>query len=92
MAWGQQTQTAHCIDCNQQFVSKQVFGQFTKRCDTCKVKKGTAFPTEYYNFKKQQEKRFDPSYGLNKPCTSSTGHDVNPGGYCYHCGRGGDHS
>jgi len=64
MAWGQQTKVSNCKDCNQSFTSKMVFGEFTKRCDACKVIAGTKMwvrPAHY----------FDPSYGLNRPCSGA---------------------
>lgn len=88
MAWGQATQKAECKDCGQGFDSKMVFGEFTKRCEDCKVAKGTKMSvrtTHHY---------FDATYGMNKPCggTADGKHQLNPGGYCNRCRAGGDFS
>lgn len=87
MKFGQQTQKAMCKDCEKDFDSKQVFGQFTKRCDACKVAKGTKMQVVIKN-----TSTFDPSYGLNKLCGGGGQHELNPGGYCNHCRAGGDYS
>lgn len=84
----QYTEEGICKDCGVDFNSKLVFGQMTTRCNECRDKKGFAY-------RKPRVQVLNTGFGLlEKPCpgTADKVHELNPGGYCYHCQAGGDFS
>ena len=67
-----------CKDCSQEFKPVLVFGVKTKRCEKCKIEKGTKYVAPIISKRQTYE-----------TCNHNS---LNPGGYCNVCGNGRDFS